>query len=238
VGFNVGGGVIIWGCSIVELSFWFGVSSGVGDDVVVGAGVVVASVGIDVVSGISVWVVEGVSVDVGIWFCVGVEVGAGVWVGFEAKVGVGVVVVGVGVWGGVGVGVIVGAGVWVGEGVGAGVGEGVGAGVEVGAWVGVGAEVGAGVGVGVDVGLGVWVGAGATIIIEPEELSENDKPIWLFFALPEKMAASAPAEIAVICQDTVLELPAVKLPILTDGALTEKWLFWDWRLAVTLDNKL
>jgi hypothetical protein len=60
----------------------------------------------------------------------------------------------------------------------------------------------------------------------------------VFRALPEKMAASDPAETAVICQETVLEPPEYKLPTLTEGALTEKCPLCELRLAETLDKTL
>jgi hypothetical protein len=52
------------------------------------------------------------------------------------------------------------------------------------------------------------------------------------------MAESVPAEIAIICQVTVLEAPADMLGALTVGTLTEKRPFGDLRLAETLDNVL
>jgi hypothetical protein len=54
----------------------------------------------------------------------------------------------------------------------------------------------------------------------------------------ENTAESDPAEIAVICQETVLAPLADKLPTLTVGALTEKRPFWELRLAETLDKTL
>jgi hypothetical protein len=60
----------------------------------------------------------------------------------------------------------------------------------------------------------------------------------VFIALPEKIAASDPAETPVICQDTVLEPPADKLSTLTVGALTEKCPLCELRLAETPDKTL
>ena len=60
----------------------------------------------------------------------------------------------------------------------------------------------------------------------------------MFVALLEKTAASDPAETPVICQETVLDPPADKLPTLTVGALTEKCPLCELRLAETLDNTL
>jgi hypothetical protein len=57
-------------------------------------------------------------------------------------------------------------------------------------------------------------------------------------AVPENTAESAPAEIPVICQVTVLEAPADKVPTFTEGELIEKCPLCEPKLAETLDNTL
>jgi hypothetical protein len=59
----------------------------------------------------------------------------------------------------------------------------------------------------------------------------------LFRAVPENTAESGPAEIAVICQDKVVD-PPDKLPTLTVGELTEKCPLCERKLAETVDKTL